>query len=110
MFREATPGTKKVVTANRLIDGLVVFVGPGPDWVTEIDRAVVLEDGRALDAALEFGADEVLARKILDPYAIDVTVADGSAVPTRLRERIRAIGPSVDYGEAERRRLNGMSE
>ena len=107
MFRPAHEGTHKVITANRLIDGLVVFVGAGLQWVLNINDAVILGDGPELAGALAFGAEEVAARKIVDPYAIDVSLRDGRPVPDRLRERIRAIGPSVDYGEDERRRLSG---
>ncbi len=105
MFKAAVAGTKKVVTANRLVDGLVIFVGEGPAWVTDIKDAEIFDDGPALEAALAFGADQVKARQIVDPYAVDVTLESGSAIPERLRERIRALGPSVDYGEAERKRL-----
>ncbi|MHA1559480.1 MAG: DUF2849 domain-containing protein [Alphaproteobacteria bacterium] len=106
MFKTALAGTKKVVTANRLIDGIVIFVGPGPGWVTDIRRATVFNDGPDLDTALHFGAEQVTARQIVDPYAVDVDVEGGCPMPERLRERIRAVGPSVDYGEAERRRLD----
>lgn len=105
MFKAAISGTPKVITANRLDDGLVVFVGDGPVWVIDIASASVFEDGPALDAALAFGADEVKARKIVDPYAVDVRIENGAPVPERLRELIRAKGPTVDFGEAERKRL-----
>jgi hypothetical protein len=107
MFKAAVAGTLKVVTANRLIDGVVIFVAPGPVWVTDIAEAETFDDGPALEAALAFGAAEVAARQIVDPYAIDVAVDDGKPVPERLRELIRARGPTVDYGEAERKRLTG---
>jgi hypothetical protein len=106
MFKAAVAGTPKVVTANRLIDGLVIFIGPGRRaWVTDIAAAAVFEDGPELEAALAFGAEEVKARKLVDPYAIDVRMEGDKPVPERLRELIRARGPTVDYGEAERRRL-----
>lgn len=109
MFKAAVAGTLKAVTANRLIDGLVVFVGEGPAWVTDIAEAATFEDGAALEEALAFGAAEAAARRIIDPYAIDVTIEDGKPVPERLRELIRARGPTVDFGEAERKRLAGES-
>ncbi|MBZ0230395.1 MAG: DUF2849 domain-containing protein, partial [Bauldia sp.] len=40
-----------------------------------------------------------------EPYAIDVEIVDDAPVPVRLRERIRAVGPTVDYGADEARRL-----
>lgn len=105
MFKAASAGTPKVITANRLDDGLVIFIADGPVWVTDIAAAKVFEDGPELDAALAFGAEEVKARQILDPYAIDVRIENGEPVPERLRELIRARGPSVDFGAAERKRL-----
>ena len=109
MYRPAVAGTPKVVTANRLIDGLVVFIADGPRWVTNIGEAKIFADGPKLDEAMAFGAAEVAARNIVDPYTIDVFVQGGKPVPERLRERIRAIGPSVDYGADERARLNAAA-
>ncbi len=88
-----------------MIDGLVIFVGEGPGWVTDIADASTFEDGPELEAALAFGAAEVAARQIVDPYAVDVTIEAGKPVPERLRELIRAKGPTVDFGAEERKRL-----
>ncbi len=110
MFKAASAGTRKVVTANRLIDGLVIFIGDGPAWVTDIAEASVFDDGPQLDEALAFGAAEVTARRIVDPYAVDVTIEDGRPVPERLRELIRARGPTVDYGQDERKRLAAVGK
>ncbi len=66
-----------------------------------------LSEGRLVILEIDVnGAEQVKARQIVDPYAVDVTLESGSAMPERLRERIRALGPSVDYGEAERKRLD----
>lgn len=105
MYRAAEKGTKKIITANRLIDGVVVFLGAGNEWIRDAASAAVFGDGAELDAALAFGEEQVAARQILDPYAVDVTIEDGKPVPSRMRERIRAVGPSVAYGEDERRQL-----
>jgi hypothetical protein len=35
-----------------------------------------------------------------------MTVVDGKPVPVRFRERIRAEGPTVVYGDAERAKLS----
>ena len=107
MFKAATSGPAKVVTANRLDSGLVVFLDPNGSWALDIAEARILDD-EELDDALAYGKEQDDARIILDAYAIDVEVTDGLAVPVRLRERIRAErGPTIDYGEAERQRLAG---
>jgi hypothetical protein len=105
MFKAARAGPAKVITANRLGDGLVVFLDEEGGWSREIAKARILEDGPDLDAALAYAQQQHDARVVVEPYAIDVEVKDGVPVPVRLRELIRARGPTVDYGDAERARL-----
>lgn len=109
MFKAAVAGPRKILTANRLIDGLVIFAGPDRTWVTDIADAEVFEDGAPLEAAIAFGQEGVLGKFLIDPYPIDVTIEDGVPVPVRLRELIRAKGPTVGYGDEERRRLAGAA-
>jgi hypothetical protein len=109
MFKAAKAGQQKVITANRLSDGLVIFLTENEDWSLSIADAVPLNDGPELEAALAFGKkqqDE--ARFLVDAYAIDIEIVDGQPVPKRIRERIRAEGPTVAYGEAERAKLAGV--
>lgn len=106
MFKAAKSGPAKAVTANRLDNGLVVFLDQEGGWALDIAEARILEDAE-LDEALAYGKAQHDARVVIDPYAIDVDVTDGVPVPIRLRERIRAErGPTVDYGDAERARLS----
>ncbi|MEW5423630.1 DUF2849 domain-containing protein [Amorphus sp. 3PC139-8] len=95
----------KVVTANRLIDGIVVFLGRSQRWVEQIDDVSPFEDDAAIEAALAYAARCVEAREIVEPYAIDVRADKHGVTPVRLREAIRAKGPTVrlDLGkQAER--------
>jgi hypothetical protein len=105
MFKAAKAGPAKVITANRLSDGIVVFLGDDGGWPVEIAKARILEDGPDFDSALAYAKEQHDARVIVEPYAVDVEVKDGVPVPVRLRELIRAQGPTVDYGDAERARL-----
>ena len=110
MFKEAKQGTPKVITSNRLDDGLVVFLTADGGWSLNIADARLLHDGPDLDQALAYGKAQHDAQVVIDPYAIDVRETDAGPVPTRLRERIRADrGPTVPYGEAERDVLAGRS-
>jgi hypothetical protein len=102
MFRAAKEGPAKVITANRLTDGIVVFLAE-EGWTQAIGEARVLADGPDLDVANAEAKAAHEARIVVEPYPIDVEVRGGVAVPTRLRERIRAErGPTIAYGEAER--------
>lgn len=93
--------TQKIITANNLGDGLVVFLTATGGWSTDIAAARIIGSGE-LDAALAYGKAQHDARIVIEPYEIDVELTDGVPVPQRLRERIRAAkGPTVAYGEAE---------
>ncbi|MGV8841163.1 MAG: DUF2849 domain-containing protein [Bauldia sp.] len=109
MFKAAVAGPRKVITANRLRDGLVIFIGPDRTWVTDIRDALTFADGPELEAGTAFGQEGVVGRFLIDPYPIDVTVENGVPEPLRLREAIRAKGPTVVYGDEERKKLGGVA-
>ncbi len=106
MFKAAREGPAKVITANDLRNGLVVFLDGDGGWTVAIGEARVLEDGPDLDGAVAYARAQTDAQIVLEAYPIDVVVTGGVPVPVRLRERIRAErGPTVVYGDAERARL-----
>lgn len=95
----------KIVTANRLDDGIVVFLGRSLRWADQIGDVAPFEDDDAVERALALAARAVENREIVEPYAIDVSCEPDGLMPVRLREVIRAKGPTVrlDLGkQAER--------
>lgn len=107
MFKAAKEGPAKVITANDLRNGLVVFLDGEGNWTVKIAEARVMEDGPDLEGGLARAKVETDAQVVLEAYPIDVVVTDGVPIPVRLRERIRAErGPTVIYGDAERAKLN----
>ena len=82
----------KVITANRLIDGEVVFWQAG-QWVERFADAELFADD---DAAGPAGVDAAKAQPtvIVDPYLIDLTEGPAGLAPVSYRERIRALGPT----------------
>ncbi|SHE97408.1 Protein of unknown function [Kaistia soli DSM 19436] len=89
-----------IITANDLGNGLVVFLTADGGWSQRLaDARVVGPD--ALPEAVAYGKAQHDARIVVEPYDIEVTLENGVPVPVRLRERIRAAGPTVAYGEAE---------
>lgn len=93
--------SQKIITANNLGDGLVVFLTPSGGWSTELSHSRIIGTGE-LDEALAYAKAQHDAQIVVEPYEIDVELAEGIPVPLRLRERIRAAkGPTVAYGEAE---------
>jgi hypothetical protein len=80
----------KSITANRLIDGEVVFWNAGR-WVERFaDAQLFEEDGEdALTTA------QAQATTVVDAYFIDVEeLATGGLAPVSYRERLRALGPT----------------
>lgn len=93
----------KILTANRLSDGEVVWYAHGR-WVETIAGAEIAKDKTA-EAALEAAAARGLAENlVVDVAVIDVEIVDGVIHPLRLRERIRAAGPTTrnDLGKQAR--------
>jgi len=82
----------KALTANRLDDGEVIFLGQAGRWVERFAEAALFDDD---DAAM---AAEARAKTqgtlAVDPYLIDVAPAEGGVAPVSYRERLRALGPT----------------
>ena len=84
----------KILTANRLAPGEVVYWNDLRGWETELQRAQLLEDAVA-DQALEDAGASVQRCEVVAPYLFPVRLENGRIVPVSARERIRASGPSV---------------
>jgi hypothetical protein len=83
----------KVLTANRLTDGEAVWYANG-GWAETIDHADLADDKAAEDRLEAIGATAYANNEVVDLNLIDVTVANGVVEPVRLREKIRAAGPT----------------
>ncbi|MYZ50477.1 DUF2849 domain-containing protein [Propylenella binzhouense] len=84
----------RVVTANRLADGRVVFLA-GAGWTRAIGAASLLSDPQAEAAALARAEADAAADRVVDVYAVEVVREAAEIVPVRLRERIRLTGPTA---------------
>ncbi|MEN3975216.1 DUF2849 domain-containing protein [Emcibacter sp. SYSU 3D8] len=85
----------RVVTANRLRDGVIVYFNSDSGWTAQIHEATVAagEESEALVAAAE---KDAAANLVVGVYAIEIT---GDHQPLTARERIRAAGPSIRFGD-----------
>jgi Protein of unknown function (DUF2849) len=85
----------KVLTANRLADGIAVWLGRTRAWVEHVEEAWAAATPEAV-AALDAIAAETLARgQHCDVTLIDVEETASGLRPLKLRERIRAQGPTI---------------
>lgn len=85
----------QAVTANRLVDGLVVFLAAGERWAESVADSEVARDQAAADALLVVAERAATQRVVVGPYLIEMAETPDGPEPTSLRERIRASGPTV---------------
>ena len=79
-----------VVTANRLIDGIVVYLAADGSWIEEIAHARIAETEEETKALESQAAEDVKARTVVAVYPMPVEIRDGDVDPLSVRERIRA--------------------
>ena len=84
----------KVLTANRLSDGIAVWYANG-GWAETVGNADIAQDKAAEDRLEAIGAAAGANNEVVDVNLIDVEVVDGLVEPVRLREKIRAAGPTI---------------
>ena len=86
----------KLLTANRLNDGRVIYLGEADAAVEAIDAARIL-DADAAEAALTLAQSRPAV--FVNPYLIEV---EGRAPSgrDRLKESFRSVGPSVGHSLA----------
>lgn len=87
----AKPFTPKVVTANALLEGDVIYQ-TATGWTRNLSEAEVLTDEadadlRLIDASSQQG-------DVVGVYLAEVVLDDGIPHPTHFREDFRAKGPS----------------
>lgn len=92
--------TLQALTANRLADGIVVFLSEGGQWLRSIERARLAEGEEAATALLAEGERAAAEGLVVAPYLIEVERTQHGPRPRRYRERLRAEGPSVPFGRA----------
>ena len=79
------------LTANRLIDGEVVFWSQGL-WVEQFAEAEIFADESPAGEAEAKAKGQGLL--VVDPYLIAVGEAEDGLAPVAYRERLRALGPT----------------
>ncbi|ETW12544.1 hypothetical protein ATO8_11019 [Roseivivax marinus] len=89
MPREFTP---KVITANALLEGDVVYLDANGNWVRDLKQAELLTD--EADAQIRLIDAEKRADEVVGVYLADMQPANDGPEPTHFREDFRRTGPS----------------
>jgi hypothetical protein len=84
-----------VVTANRVVDGAVVYRRADGGWSTHLDDAAIATNATGVHVLIDAAnADDLRA---IGAYVAPVKVTSGGHVrPGNLRELIRLGGPTID--------------
>lgn len=93
-------GDLQVASANRLTDGVVVYLDDAGRWTERLDRAALAQDARGAEILLHRA--QVEAAGVIDPFLVAVMQDEkGTLQPLSLREKIRASGLTFDAIAAE---------
>ena len=85
----------RIVIANRLDDGMVVFMCNDLSWCSDPANARVFSTDNEANAAMIDALDAEEKNIVVGPTAIEVEFKDGKPWPKLYREAIRAQGPTV---------------
>jgi hypothetical protein len=95
------PFSPKVITANALIEGDVIYQTVN-GWTRVLAEAEVLTDEADADLRLIDASQQV--GHVVGAYLADVSTLTGAPEPTHFRESFRATGPSnYAHGKQEGR-------
>ncbi|WIY51664.1 DUF2849 domain-containing protein [Devosia sp. YIM 151766] len=98
----------EILTGNELISGASVYLDAAGTWVVDLQQARLFSKEEAAERDAALAASQATGR-IVSLEVEEVEQVAGAIVPKRLRERIRAAGPTAPLslnGQAyERQRL-----
>ena len=80
----------QIVTANRLVDGAVVYLTVGGEWSVHLSDGAVWRTQEEADIALKASDVAVAAQIVVGPYLIEIAETPKGVQATSARERIRA--------------------
>ncbi|UWQ80599.1 DUF2849 domain-containing protein [Leisingera sp. S132] len=89
MARAFTP---KVITANDLLEGDVIYFTADDTWTRELSEAELITD--EADAQLRLLEAEKQNIRIVGAYLADAKAGPNGPEPTHFREEFRRTGPS----------------
>ena len=87
----------KVISANRLGDGIVVYAGRDGSWSEPLSQAKIFASKAEAEAGLLVAQNDAKRNLVVEPFVVEV-VGDASGLrAVTLREAIRARGPTIDF-------------
>ena len=87
----------KIVTANTLAVGHVVFLAADGRWVETIAEAVTYDDAASAEDGLALARRDQEQGLIVDPFVTEKGPDKDGRPAMTLRDTIRAFGPTIRY-------------
>jgi len=84
--------TPKVITANALIEGDVVYLTVNDSWTRQLSKADLITD--EADAQLRLLQAEAQSELVVGVYLAEAVSGANGPEPTHFREEFRRTGPS----------------
>ena len=84
----------EILTGNELISGATVYLDTNDVWVEDLQAARLFSKDEAAERDAALVATKGTGR-IISLEIEEIEQVDGQIVPKRLRERIRAAGPTA---------------
>lgn len=106
MAQHGSKGARfQAVTANRLLDGEVVYLTADNSWTEAFGEAEIADGPEAAEALLARAVPDGFEKQVLEPYLFEAIEDEAVGFrPVSVREIIRAKGPTVrlDLGKQAR--------
>jgi hypothetical protein len=87
----ARPFTPKIVTANALLEGDVIYLSDTGTWVRTLSEAALFDTQDVAEQRLAFAAKDGM---VVGAYLVDAVSGENGPEPTHFREDFRRTGPS----------------
>ena len=87
----------KIVTANTLATGHVVFLAADGQWIEVLAAAATFDDAHEVEDALAAAQRDVVRGLIVDPFVVEKGAEVNGRPAMTLRDTIRAFGPTIAY-------------
>ncbi|SEK86481.1 DUF2849 domain-containing protein [Pacificibacter marinus] len=87
----ARPFTPKIVTANALLEGDVIYLSPQDTWVRDLCDAALFSQQDQAEERLAFASKDGF---VVGAYLVDAVAGENGPEPVHFREDFRRTGPS----------------
>ena len=89
----------KIITANRLDDGVVVYLDKSGNSSERLEDSKVAMNKDEEDVLMETASHAERDLLIIAPYSMDIELTGSNLAPRSQRERIRSSGgPTIKWG------------